>query len=653
MKYWASKSLSEIGSELSRRVDHYYQHIHKFGILSRWRRAYRSYYGLSLDGMNDTTSVGSAGEQGEYRILKVNHLRNVGLHLHSFVTSQRPALECTAINTDRKSQAQTVLAKGLMDYYLKQNRLESTLTQSCEKGILYGEGFTELGWNANLGHEYGVDPETGSVLYDGDLEYGSLGPIDVIRDAQALDGQISPWLMTRHWVNKFDLAAKYSEYSEQILSIDGKPDIRRTISVVPRGETDLIPYYRFYHKPTPALPNGRLTEFVDDGLVLIDGDLPYSEIPVYRVCAADWMETIFGFTPLYDLLGIQQAVDALYSTVFTNQSNFGVTNILAPRGANVTVKQLTEGLNFIEYDPKLGEIKPLNLTQTPPEIFNFIKILVQDLETLSGVNSVTRGNPEASLKSGAALALVASQAIQFASSLQQSYSNMMERAGTGTISILRDYAKTPRVAMIAGKYNRSLMKEFTGDDLNQVNRVVAEIVNPLARTAAGRRELAQDMIQAGLIKRPEEYLSVITTGNLEPLYENEEASLLLIRAENELMTNGKKPIAVVTDDHRLHILEHRTVLDSPEARENATLVSNATEHLQEHLNLLRSADPALLILLGQQPVAPPPPPQPGPGGGAPVMDATNPTVQQAQGVKLPNMPKDPSSGQPYNPPGGN
>jgi len=600
MQYWASKSISELGPELASRVDSYYKHLNSSGILSRWRKAYRAYYGLSIDGQNDTTAVGSAGEQGEYRILKVNHLRNVGLHLHSFVTAQRPALECTAINTDRKSQAQAVLGKGLIDYYLKQNRLETTFIRACERAILYGEGFTELSWNANIGNEYGYDPESNSVLYNGDIEHRSLGPIDVIRDGQAIDSDDLPWLITRHYMNKYDLAAKHPEKAHQILAIDSKTDARRAISVISRGETDLIPFYRFYHKQTAALNNGRITEFLDSGLVLIDGNLPFSEIPVYRVAAADWMETIFGFTPIYDLLGIQQAIDALYSTIFTNQSNFGVTNVLSPRGSNLSVKQIAEGLNLIEYDQKMGEIRALNLTQTPPEIFNFTRILIQDLETLSGVNSVTRGNPEASLKSGAALALVASQAVQFASSLQQSYYKMIELAGTATITILRDYAKTPRVAMIAGKYNRSLMKEFTGDDLTQVSRVVTEIVNPLARTAAGRRELAQDMIQAGLIKRSEEYLSVITTGNLEPLYENEEASLLLIRAENELLSNGKRPVAVITDDHRLHILEHRTVLDSPEARQNLSLVENTTQHLQEHLNLLKTADPALLSLLGQQ-----------------------------------------------------
>ena len=42
-------------------------------------------------------------------------------------------------------------------------------------------------------------------------------------------------------------------------------------------------------------------------------------------------------------------------------------------------------------------------------------------ETVSGVNSVVRGNPEKSIKSGAALATIQAQAIQFMNGLQQSY----------------------------------------------------------------------------------------------------------------------------------------------------------------------------------------------------------------------------------------
>ena len=168
--------------------------------------------------------------------------------------------------------------------------------------------------------------------------------------------------------------------------------------------------------------------------------------------------------------------------------------------------------------------------------------------------------------------------------------------------------------MIAGKSNRSKMQQFSGDDLSQISRVSIESANPASMSSAGRMSIADSLLSTGLIKRPEEYLAVLSTGKLEPILENEEASLLLIRAENEAMSDGRPPVAMLTDDHRLHILEHRTCLDSPEARANPQLVQIVTAHLEEHLNILRTADPELLMMLGQQPLVPP---QVGPNPGAP------------------------------------
>src|SRR5690606_32152609 len=141
----------------------------------------------------------------------------------------------------------------------------------------------------------------------------------------------------------------------------------------------------------------------------------------------------------------------------------------------------------------------LNLTNTPAEIFNFMGMLEKLGETLSGVNSVARGNPEASLKSGAALALVQSQAIQFSMGLQQSFAQLVEDAGTGTIEILQDFASVPRVAFIAGKSNRPLMKNFKGSDLDAIKRVTVDMGNPLTRTTAGKVNLADTMLERNLI----------------------------------------------------------------------------------------------------------------------------------------------------------
>ena len=47
------------------------------------------------------------------------------------------------------------------------------------------------------------------------------------------------------------------------------------------------------------------------------------------------------------------------------------------------------------------------------------------------------------------------------------------------------------------------MKEFTGDDLTSVNRVIVDVGNPLARTTAGRVEMAEQLLQMGVIKTPQ------------------------------------------------------------------------------------------------------------------------------------------------------
>src|SRR5690606_3929904 len=146
---------------------------------------------------------------------------------------------------------------------------------------------------------------------------------------------------------------------------------------------------------------------------------------------------------------------------------------------------------------------------TPPEIFNFLEKLENTESLLLGINDVIRGDPQASLKSGSALALIASQAIQFNSGLQASYVALLEDIGTATIRMLQNFANTKRVASIAGRSERFMLQEFSGEDLSAVNRVVVDVTNPLSRTLSGRLEMAKDLLSIpGAIRSPEQYQQV-------------------------------------------------------------------------------------------------------------------------------------------------
>ena len=114
------------------------------------------------------------------------------------------------------------------------------------------------------------------------------------------------------------------------------------------------------------------------------------------------------------------------------------------------------------------------------------------------------------------------------------------------------------------------------------------------------------------------------------MIEGQNKELLLVRAEKEKLIDGTtEVIAVLTDNHNLHIREHSSVLADPDLRMDAELVQRTLNHIQEHINILSDPNVAnILSLLGQQPL--------GPVGGSPVSPENaapaDPNVQGQEGV---------------------
>jgi len=611
--YFANKPAEDCANVLMAKAQSWLNVMENNYYLEKIRRCWAAYYGAYLGDMASGHEITFTGEQEELVNLPVNHFRNIVQHILSMTTSTRPSLDAKAINTDYKSLTQTILANGILEYYLREKGLEEIFKRAIEYAVVLGSGYVKMGWDAYAGEIYDY-ADDGSPLYEGDVTFVNLSPFDVIVDGSKEDNN-HDWMLTRCYKNKFDLAAKYPELFDEIISIPSKNDLNKyRFLTLTTDQTDDISLFEFYHKKTESVPNGRYMLICGENTVLYDGDLPYRFIPVFRVSPSDIMGTPYGYTNMFDLLPLQEAVTSLYSTIMTNNSAFGVQNILVPRGSDINYTQLAGGLNAIDYNPQVGEPKPLQLTATSPETYQFLGQLVKDMETLSGVNSVTRGSPDSSLKSGTSLAMVQSMAIQFISALQGNYVILCERVGTGLIKMLQDFAVTKRaITVIAGKSNRTLVQEFSSDSISSINRVAVSIGNPLARTTAGRVEMAKELLQMGLIKTAAEYIMVINTGELDTMYEGENHELLLIRSENERMMT-KEPVSVISiDAHKTHIVEHKALLADPDLRADEDLVKIVTDHIQAHINALRTTQPDLLQLIGEQPLNPPQAPGPMPG----------------------------------------
>lgn len=645
--YFAAKEGDKTADILLTKANLWFNQLYSNGYLDKIKQMWMAYHGAYYSSASDGHKIVFGGEQGELVQIAVNHLRNISQHILVMVTSNRPAMQARATNTDYKSLVQARLANDLLDYYMREKRLEKYLKTAVEYAIVMAAGYIKMDWNSTSGEVYDYNEETHAPIFEGDIEFTNLSPFDVVFDSTK-EGQTHDWVLCRTFKNKYDLAAKYPELEDKIKALPTKSEISSyRFDVMVHDETDDVPVYEFYHNRTESMPDGRYLLFLTGDIVLMDTAMPYRTLPIYRISPSDILGTPYGYTPMFDILPIQEAVNSLYSTILTNQHAFGVQNILNPMGSNINVSSLAGGLNLIDYNPQAGKPEALNLTQTPKEVFDFLKILETAQETISGVNSVARGNPEASLKSGTALALVQSMTLQFISGLQQAYVQMIEDVGTGLINVLKDFASVPRVAMIAGKSQKAyLEKSFTGDDLSQVNRVIVDVGNPLSRTTAGKIQIAESLIQYGIVKTPEEYLTVLNTGTLSTLNEYQQNELLLIRAENEKLSEGTECIALAVDQHTLHIKEHKGVLADPDLRNDPRLVGLVTQHINEHIQLLRDTDPALLSIIGEQPLGPqagsPPAIQaPGPEGSAPNGAVAPPMAPQGPAVHPAKVPSPP------------
>lgn len=649
-QYFAAREGKKTADILLSRANAWYNQLYSNGYLSKVRDMWMAYHGAYYTN-NASHKITFGGEQGELVNLAVNHMRNLAQHILVMITAQRPAMQARATNSDYKSVVQTKLAEGLLDYYMREKRLEKYLRTATEYAIVFGSGYIKMDWNATTGEVYEVNEATGANIYEGDVEFRNLSPFDVIFDMSKETAYGQDWVLCRTFKNKFDLAAKFPEHQERIRGLQTKSDLfRYRMDLMVYDDTDDVPVYEFYHKRTESMPDGRYLLFLESDLVLMDTPMPYRELPVYRIAPAEILGTPYGYTPLFDLLPLQDAVNSLFSAILSNQNAFAVQNVYIPRGADISMKALEGGLNIIEGNQQAGKPEALNLTSTPKEVFEFVQMLEQRMETLSGVNSVARGNPESSLKTGAALALVQSQALQFISGLQQQYVQLIEDIGTGLINMLKDFAAVPRVAMIVGKNNASYIeKEFTGDDLAQVNRVIVEMGNALGQTTAGKLELAQQMMQYGIVKNPEDFFSVLETGRLDVMVDETYRHLMLIRQENEALAEGQEVVALAIDKHLMHITHHQTVLSDPKLRTDRELSDRVLNHIQEHINLLRETDPGLLMLIGEQPLGPaggsPPAPQ-DPNAqinqSAPPMPSQGPMGPPPGPGDLPNMPQMPT-----------
>lgn len=657
---------AELARELMAKVDRFYTMLPQSRAYQRARRVRQLYYGLPGEASPfDVSVVGATGEAGELSQVHINRLHHLGQRIITMTVGDDFGWQPEAANGDSASQEEAIVANSVLEFEKRDKRLRRYMRTLAEMALLDSEAWGLVRWDAQAGEKYDVDPLTQAPVREGKLRVTAHPFFRVVINTSRHDAAHS-WVIVTEFVNRYDLAARYPTHAERILRLGADHrlilDWRRVARGYEDDDTEEVPVYNLYHRPSPAVPLGREVVFVDSQTVLYDGPSVWGEgLPCFRLAPGDMLDTPFGSTPMVDITSPQQVLNMLVSSAVTNNANGAVVNVVAPRAANLNVTQLEGGQQYWEYD---GDAKPepLTLTNTAPETFKLAEMMGEFMNELMGMNSVSlgAGSPELS---GAAMALLDSKTQQYAEGFIAAVNEAKEDLGTAILDRYRRFAKTPRrLELIVGNGRKRLLEDFVGQKLGSVSRVTVKVRSALTDTVAGRMDLAEKLIAMGALKPTDapKLISILRTGQWDTILEGQEREELLIAEENEQLRLGVTPPVDVTDPHLQHLLGHRPVGASTEFRmdeggQPTAAMMAYTAHQQMHIDALRMTDPGLLQVLGQPVIPPPmvPPPPVGPDGaplppdaGAAPESSGEPAapgemLDPNAGPDLPNMPQMP------------
>jgi len=242
-KYFANKEAPELVDVALSKYKDFFSFYESSGYLTKVKKLYAMYYGMNSDGSGDH-QINFNGENGELLSINVNHIRNFANYMLNLVTSSRPTMEARAINADVKSIVQTKLANGLLDYYMREKKLEKKLIKACELAIATGAGYIRHEWNATSGERVGFDEETQTPIYEGDINYNLLNQFSVAFDKTKENFDDQDWLIVCTFKNRHDLIAKWPEYESELLALPSKSEMDINLNMSDTSEsTDDIPVY--------------------------------------------------------------------------------------------------------------------------------------------------------------------------------------------------------------------------------------------------------------------------------------------------------------------------------------------------------------------------------------------------------------------------
>lgn len=456
----------------------------------------------------------------------------------------------------------------------------------------------------------------------------------------------SRWIIERRYEDIDELKHDYEDKEEYIKHADSKNfqgDEYAVQSDTSQFEdekrTNTIPVYYLWHKASKYLKGGRYIVFTEHG-VLENGDNPYDHggLPCIRLSGIDVDGEVYGHALFAQGKSLNNALNNLYSIIYSSQAKHGKPHWLIHDTANVKKEMLDNNGAMIRWE---GQYKPelAQWNNTPQEVFQLTQDLTERLQQIMGVFGVSRGDPPSGIRAGIALQFLNEQENELFNSDVKKYKEFVKQMWKLIIDVMAQFydKSDKRLLQIFGENNAYLVEEFDPKVFSTPFDIRIQDTGDLPDSKAAKTQYVLDIDEKRPL--PDDWFFEALGMAVPDAYVNEKS--IAKRAadlENSKFMKGEEVYSPEPwEDLLSHWNRHMVAAQSPQFR-LMSAEDPRKQGLLDHIaatemlmldkaffkeDLTRPKNPAMVEALGQLPnfpavyVPPEPPPPPPP---APPMD---------------------------------
>lgn len=584
----------------------------------------------------------------------VGHIYDLTEQRVSRLASYKPAFDVAPTHNEESDRITARLMKPILDAVARNNNLDFLIQEIQRWASVFGEVFAGVDWDKSMGDK----DEKGNFI--GDVRIYTKEPFFVFYEPKVDWRKVS-------FITEIDEIIHVEEARKKFNLPELKPEGINTLysfSVDDDGmkAADEVVVYRIIYKPSVYLPNGLVCRVIGKHVVEIQTEkYPWShnDFPYERHTDIDVPGRVFPMSFYNYLIPMQSTYNKLTALINRNIMLTAHPKWMAQKGS-VDMKALGNTAGIALYNPGAPKPELMTFNSVNQDTYTFRSDMRSEMQTVSGIQGVSRGSPPAGARAASMLKFYEEQEVQRSSTIIGKHNTLIRKILTKAGGVVGDhYPEQPnRLIRVVGKQNRYKILRLTQEKISSNYDVIIQNSTGFSESKSGRIEEIGFFQQnlPGFLK-PAQIADILEIAQPQKAYDITTGALNNAEEENSDFVDGLSVGApIVSDDHVTHWDTHLVFMQSESfkrlpKRYQDGLINHVKvhemfmEHMREKSPMIAQQIDSLpnfpvFWTKAEEPPAPVAPPMPPAPPGIP-----NGAMQPLQDpAALPPMPQDPGAG---------